>query len=147
MDFLIFSIILLLIGSITAHFAAKRGRSPINWFLIGALLGIMGLLLLFLLPNLATGKSLEKSSAAQTTANQPMSFDQPNTVSEYKRKKWFYLDNTHAQQGPVDFEKLMPAWKNKEISGQTFVWSEGMADWKKIEELQQFQSAILKENP
>jgi hypothetical protein len=142
MDFLLLSILLLLVATITAHYAIKRGRSAINWFIIGALFGIMGLLLLFLLPTLAEEKRTQDSETDNVSTTPSKSFDLADVVNENKQKKWFYLDNTHTQQGPVDFEKLASAWLNKEISAQTFVWSEGMSDWKTIQELNQFQESL-----
>lgn len=134
MELLILTLVLLLIGSITAHYAVQRGRSPVYWFTLGALFGIMGLLLLFLLPDLANQKD-KKTNIVQSSV-------QSHIANDYKGKKWYYLDDAHAQQGPMDFERLIPAWNDQLISSKTFVWSEGMSDWKTIEELHQFKEAL-----
>ena len=42
-----------LFGIISAVLAAPRGRSPVAWFVIGALLGIIGLILVVVLPSRA----------------------------------------------------------------------------------------------
>lgn len=135
MQIFIFIAFLLLIGSITAHYAIQRGRSPFNWFMIGMLFGIMGLLLLFLMPNLAT------QSSSKTQVQTSVAIEQ-NPPSEYQGKQWFYLDDSHAQQGPVSFRNLLPVWEKKGISSHSFVWCEGMSDWKTIEDLPRFKETL-----
>jgi MFS family permease len=112
----------LLFGQLTAHFARKKGRPPQLWFLIGALFGLLGLLLVFLIP--------PKRIKPQVPVLKPL---QRNSDSWLKM--WYFLDSTHRQNGPLEFPDFIKAWREKRISASSFVWGEGMEHWKKIEEL------------
>lgn len=119
----------LLFGGVSSYFAAKRGRDPFAWFMIGMLLGILGLLLLFLLPPLA-----EKPKEGETETAAPV--PEPSEIREPGRlNEWFYLDTTRNQIGPIPFHQLKKAWGEGIINPETLVWSQGLPDWKKVAEL------------
>lgn len=126
------SIILwVLIGAATAYFAHQRGRDPYIWFAIGILLGLFGILILVLLPPVGS---------AQEKVEEPTPFflesdKQPKIGYSVESKEWFYLDKLRQQIGPVQFETLKQQWEEGEIDEQTFVWYEGMSDWKQLNEL------------
>ncbi len=130
---IVLSIILwLLIGAATAYFANQRGRDPLVWFMAGMLLGFLGLLLLFLLP---TVNEEEIKETEYNLLQDPSEKGLPLHPRDYLIKDWYYYDNNQARQGPVPFENLQSLWNNGYISQETFVWSEGMNNWKKVEEL------------
>ncbi len=43
--------ILFILASATAFFADKRGRNPAGWFFVGLISGVIGLIILFCLPD------------------------------------------------------------------------------------------------
>lgn len=120
----------LTIGAATAYFANQRGRDPLIWFMIGMLLGIFGFLLLFLLP------AITEEGGAEEEIYEPKVESIPHQAThEYLVKDWYYYDRNRARQGPIRFDKLKDLWKESEISEDSYVWSEGMIGWQKIEEV------------
>jgi hypothetical protein len=122
----------LLFGGTSSYFASTRGRDPFAWFLIGMLIGILGLLLLFLLPPITVvEKDLVEESAAQDSFQ-----------SAFRFREWFYLDEKQQQKGPLAFSLLRKRWESGNLSTHTLVWSEGMGNWKKIDELPELKEAL-----
>lgn len=124
----------ILIGGVTGYFAEQRGRNPFLWFFIGMFFGFLGLLVLFLLPsakkeNVATPRPEEREDPRQVLMTPPPVL----TEKPLEQREWFYLDLTHQQQGPVSFQEVERLWKENQISARTYLWSEGMGDWKRIE--------------
>lgn len=113
-------------GFLAAHFAKKRGRSPLKWFFAGMFLGIMGLLVLFMIPKIV------KKTRTPTPASLRPTFPKR---SDAWLKMWYYLDRTHAQQGPFEFPDLIKKWRERGLSEQSFIWGEGMPEWKPLSEL------------
>lgn len=109
-------------GATCAHFARKRGRRPVVWFFLGTSLGLFGVALLFLLPKIEPKK---------WPGPLPMS---PKPMPR-QDELWFYLDQNHAKQGPLPFRDFHRAFEKAEFSDKSYVWSEGMEDWKHLEEL------------
>jgi len=116
-------VLLLILGAMTAVFAERRGRDPWIWFFVGMLLGLLGLLLLFILP-----------PAVKTKDEKPPT-TQPEPQQTLPEKLWYYLDQQHAQHGPVPLSQLKDLMAKNELSAASYVWSEGMETWKKIGEL------------
>lgn len=121
----------LLIGAITAYFAERRGRSPMVWFFVGALLGIFGLILVFILPSYAAKEVDEKKGEPVVFVAAPP-IAPPPVIEE---KLWYYLDQNHQQYGPVPYAQIKDLLDRQELTTDTYVWSEGMEDWKRISEL------------
>lgn len=127
----------LMIGSATAYFAHQRGRDPLIWFMLGMLLGFLGLLVLFLLP--------------------PIKEQMPQVDAEYARlerapethfgaaKDWFYYDDSRCRQGPVSYSQLKELMEHHVIKEDTYLWSEGMSGWKTAKE--QFSETLLYNSP
>ncbi len=120
----------LLFGGVTSYFAAQRGRDPFAWFMIGLLLGILGLLLLFLLPPVSESEVPDQKDSQEIE------------ISPVRLQDWFYLTPDRVQIGPVSFDVLQAAWKESKIGPDSFVWSHGMEDWKKIAELSSLREAL-----
>lgn len=142
----------LLMGAITSYVAAKRGRDPFIWFAIGILLGLIGLFILVLLPPYTPGSEKKEGDAA-------ISSDQDtgagsNLVSlvitpaaipskyDFVGKDWFYIDENGQQQGSITYHTLKTLWIEKKIETETFVWSEGMPEWKKIGSLTELAQSL-----
>jgi GYF domain 2 len=122
-------ILWLMIGSATAYYANQRGRDPVVWFMIGMLLGLFGLLLVFILPS---GKTENKEQSIDSTHDITVF----TAVPDYPLVGYYYYDRNQNRQGPLSLDDLKNAWTQKQVDKETFVWYEGLLDWKKIEELQ-----------
>lgn len=136
----------LLIGGATAHFAKQRGRDPVIWFLVGIFFGLLGLLLLFILPVASDQSQLaeqapEVNSLASSKNEDKPSLPHPNPP-DYLVKDWFYLDGASKQQGPVTFDTLRRIWQEGKIGWSSYVWCEGMESWKRLEELVDLKCAL-----
>lgn len=149
-------IFILIIASLTAYYASTKGRNPYIWFALGALLGIFAPLILFFLSVLAP--SQEKGGGEPTmTVSQPDPSLQvtekkpqaPLTPEELKRKEeedklWYYLDQNHHQMGPVSVFALRELWNSGRLELTSYVWSEGMADWTKVDNLPDLKDVLNK---
>lgn len=129
MEILVVVLSWLLFGGASSYFASQRGRDPFAWFLIGMLLGILGLLLLFLLPPIK--KENEATEDIEELSNENL----PETDVSFRLKEWFYLDENRNQMGPYSFSNLRKMWDQGKLNAKTFVWSDGMDGWKKVDEL------------
>lgn len=125
----------LVMGTISAYFATRRGRNPYAWFAICAFAGILGLCLLFFLSRINPVK--------QQVAPQPLNkaVVASSTILS-NNQTWFYLNALHEQQGPVPFDQLKASWKQGQIAPQTFVWCDGMDNWLKIIEVSHLHTAL-----
>lgn len=128
-------------GAITAYYAGQRGRDPFAWFLIGLFLGIFGVILVFILPSLEDEKKITSDESQvyrfQKNLLEVEAVEATHTQNqEFLTKEWFYYDLNKTRQGPVTVEELKKMWKDKVLNGETYVWCEGLDDWKKIQELQ-----------
>ncbi len=132
MEILVVIISWLLFGGASSYFARQRGRDPFAWFLIGMFLGILGLLLLFLLPPLAAPVSEVEEKEVE---------EEPAVVEEmpYRLKAWYYLDQDRNQIGPASFNQL----KKANIHADTLIWCEGMPEWKTIADVPEMRDALL----
>lgn len=133
MEIVIVIISWVIFGGATSYFAGQRGRDPFAWFFIGMLLGILGILLLFLLPALNV-----KEEAQVLEEEKPKEEGWPG----FRLKEWYYLNSAREQIGPSSYSALRDMWISKKISEQTYVWSEGMEEWKKIGEIPSLKEAL-----
>ncbi len=144
MDAQLFLTILLwlIIGSATAYYASQRGRDPLLWFMIGMMLGLLGLLLLFVLPIAVpeTAETITKSSEEKEDRPPPSPEDLSN---DYLIKDWYYYDNHQARQGPVRYEILKALWQSGDLTEDSFVWCEGMNEWKPIEQIPSLHAHLV----
>lgn len=113
------------VGSLCAYFARKRGRNPTTWFFVGFLLGLLGVLLVLILPPVSTKKPVSPPPAIPPQLKQPQEITQP----------WYYLDQYHAQKGPLNFDDLVALWDERVVIDTSYVWTEGMHEWRRINEL------------
>lgn len=141
-------IILLCVGMgwLNAYYAEQRGRNNIVWFIIGFYTGLLGLLVLFLLPAVTKdGKepsekqNSESIPEGETLTVEPLSIKR---TPEELDCEWFYVDNEKKQQGPISLEKMKELWQEKMIIDQTYVWCEKMQNWQYIKELSRLQEQL-----
>ena len=149
MDLKVSLICWIVLGSIIGYVAHKRGKNPYLWFVLGMFLGIFGFVLLLI----RTRKPATAANEAQaTSAAQPSSATLQPEAAPIEAKNalsaplqdplkdpvgssWHYLDATHKQQGPIGFGFLKLLWDEKNVTRSTYVWTEGMSEWKKIHQL------------
>jgi hypothetical protein len=131
----------LIIGSATAYYAGKRGRDPLLWFLVGMMLGLLGLLLLFILPVIASEASNTPKNPTENEEllNAPV-VELPNNILT---TDWYYYDSRQERKGPVRYELLKTLWQSGGLNEDSFVWCEGMEDWKKIEQMQSLHAYLI----
>jgi hypothetical protein len=123
-------IIATVIGVITAIVASYRGRNVIAWFFLGFLFGVMGLLLLFFLPDHSKKDDEEKKITVDVKI-----WPAIDTIDEYEETdeyEWFYLDSQHSQHGGIDTDGLRAVWQEGAIDETTYIWHDGMEQWKPI---------------
>lgn len=121
----------ILFGAASAYYGQIKGRDPILWFVLGALFGVISLIILFFLPTL---EPKEEPIEEQVIAEEPLL----NTFKSIRLRDWFYIDNDQKQQGPVTFTLLRRKLYDGTLNNSTLVWSEGMEGWSpanSIEEL------------
>lgn len=126
----------LLIGTANAYYANQRGRDPFAWFVIGMLLGLIGLLILFLLPPLEPTDDLHEMDELLPESSQDYVKD------HYQTKEWFYLDKERKQQGPISFTLLKRVWEQGELQDESLIWSEGMDAWHPVKELPHLKEGL-----
>ncbi len=123
MDPALLFLLFLGLGTLCGYQAKKRGRSFVTWFFVGAFFGLLGLLVLYLLP------SSKQPNTSQTQAPYPLpSPDQPLRL-------WHYLDSEANRKGPMSVYALSEAWIQQKIHRSTYVWNETMKDWMRIADL------------
>lgn len=125
-------VIAILMGSLTAYIAKGRGRSPSIWFFIGMFFGIFGLIALFFFPAI---KAEEKTSIVRQVPHAEPSPPVVEAVDPLATREWFYLDSQHKQLGPVPVGTLQELWKDKVVGEGSYVWCEGMENWKKVSDI------------
>ena len=146
-------------GALSAHFAQRRGRDPLIWFFLGILFGLIALIVLFYLPPATAEKPVgpvetsgsfsdAKMDAATSWANSLPADDEeeqailaPEDIPIAQRD-WFYLDTNRQQQGPVPLADLLQALKQGELNAESYLWSEGMDDWKRAKEIEGMSEAL-----
>lgn len=136
MDIFFKALLALTFGCLCACIAHKQGRKkPVIWFLVGFFLGIFGLLLVFILPRVTIVKSNTVNKAKPEASSKTHSNTivvEPIVIEE---TKWYYLNSQHEQQGPIFLSELKNLYIDNAISKATYVWQNGMMEWKRIQEL------------
>lgn len=144
-------ILLLIIASLTAYYANRKGRNPLLWFIIGVLLGIFApLILLFFSAvksepaDVARGLKISPpdSSRQQLSDSQLKSDDLK--LQEEENKLWYYLDQNHQQIGPVSVIALRELWNRGLLELNNYVWSDGMEQWEKVDNLPELKAILNK---
>ena len=130
-------------GSICAYFAQKQGRSPRKWFFIGMLLGLFGLLILFLMRPYENWR-LKRQKGKQTEKKEESPAIQSLFTHAPPDILWYYLDLEHQQQGPMSLNALENDWKAEKLRPSTWIWNEQLPDWKPLSEVFSFSKEEIK---
>jgi hypothetical protein len=134
-------IIWVIIGAITANLAKQRGRDPYVWFLVGMVLGLFGILALFILPK-AKRSDVPNPHVVIPTVIVPEVVVEP--IQLFHCKDWFCVDVSKKQLGPMNFTDFKKLWDEKKILPQSYVWTEGMASWLPLSNVPDLESALNK---
>jgi hypothetical protein len=105
-----------------AYYSQGRGRRPAVWFGIGLLLGLIGLILLFIMP------VVKRKDPSVLTPATPQSADKPQPL-------WYYLNLDNQPLGPMSLDALKEVMGAGTIDGSTYVWNENMEGWKPYKEV------------
>lgn len=154
MQILLSLLLSLLFGGMSAYLASYKGRRPHIWFITGFLLGIIGFIVLLFLPSVKNPASEPPPSAADFYETIPPALNQDEeeitrvlTPEEtFQTSSWYYLDTTHQQIGPIDFEMLAQLWEEQKITDATYLWTEDMTGWQHVSELPALQQLLNGEN-
>lgn len=139
------------VGATTGYVASKRGRDPYLWFFLGILFGVFSLLLLMILPSHGEGVKREAESEGEIDDNSGETVSLVITPASQLTKEsfflvdWFYLDKEGRQQGPLAGDVLKTLWQEEKIIAATFVWSNGMPQWKRIAEIEGLSDSLNKQ--
>lgn len=113
-------------GLLCSHLAKKRGKRQLPWFFTGLVLGIFGVILLYVLP---TRQSPQKAPPKKKAPA-------PIERSDAWMKMWYYLEPaSRKQKGPMEFPDLAKQWREKALTDKTLIWGEGMKEWQKVQDL------------
>ncbi len=123
-------------GAICAWISRQRGQKPIQWiiwFVIGALLALLGL---FIFPFLWLSGA-KKRVRKRTVAAAPRKPREPTLVGP-KDKLWYYLEEgTRQQQGPLSHTAIEDARKSGKLTPATLIWHEELKEWSELRSLLQ----------
>lgn len=140
-----------IMACVTAYYASTKGRNPVLWFFLGAFFGVIALLILFILSFMKNGSD-EKSDVPTMTVSRPDSALHPSPSipldlkrAEEEDKLWYYLDQNHQQMGPVSIVALRELWNTGRLELASYVWTEGMEKWQKVEYLPALKAILNKE--
>jgi len=120
------------LGGVSAYYAKERGRNPYVWFFVGLIFGILGLILLFILPKRGIQDFAKKKEPVEESIDiLPVQKETP----AYQKKFWYYLDENNNQCGPMSFEKLKTFFQEGKITSSTYTWYEELEQWKPLKEI------------
>lgn len=128
----------ILIAFMTSRLAEGRGRNPANWFLYGILFGLFATAFLFLLPPIAAEEKPSRTRNIQDREAPPSNLSN----NPFDDKEWFYLNDLGQQAGPVSFTVLRRLWNEGNLHSSTYVWAEGMEEWRKVEAIANMESSL-----
>lgn len=135
-----------LFAFICSKIAKRKGRDPITWFYIGFFLGLLGVVIIALLPSREfQNLSYQKAAASHSLDDPdetPITIGPDPIYEEIRRKNWYYLDTHQTQFGPMSFEAFKAAYLEGRINLASYVWNEEMADWKKLQELSEYHKFL-----
>ncbi len=80
-------------------------------------------------PSVAPADSTAPPSSGQ--AGRSEAAPGTSTPSDHEDRAWYFADH-QGRQGPVSLTILRTLWAQGVVTGQTYVWAEGMGDWASI---------------
>jgi hypothetical protein len=141
----------ILIGAAASYLAYQRGRDPYIWFALGIFLGILAVLALVLLPPIQSQEEIEadqknqeiiKLREKQVQEQEKIENSPDLQPQSIQTKEWFYLDKSRQQQGPYSFYIISELWENGDITAHSYMWSNGMPDWRRVHDIPELFNAL-----
>lgn len=117
-----------------ASLAQKKGKHPLIWGIIGFSLSIFGIIL-FLLQDYFDRKKAKKIKVLEKKQSL-----EPPPVEDF----WYYVDSGCHKIGPVKLRDLENAWEKSNINENSYIWKNGMPEWKKIKEIPEVSKDLAK---
>ncbi|MCH9632266.1 MAG: hypothetical protein S4CHLAM6_05970 [Chlamydiae bacterium] len=146
MQYLIALISGLIWGTICLLVAKIKGRDPRGWFFLGLLFSFFALIALLFIPSqkamllAAEAKAIKEKEEAEQLELQEAPTNPKATTLE--KRSWYYLDKANSQVGPIDLDSLKKEKSEGNIHTKTYLWSEGMMDWKILDELNYLKTEL-----
>lgn len=128
----------LFFGFLTAYIARSKGRDPKTWFLVGVLLGLLAIATILLVPRKKDTIIIAKNNKPAEPLPKVVTVQENPLLSQ----QWYYLDQNHQQYGPVYFSALKDLYQTQHISEGTFIWTEGMENWKKLDDHSELKGLV-----
>jgi hypothetical protein len=118
--------------------------------LLGFVFGVLSLIVLLLLPPVRQadeGIGMKEELPAPRPASSTLEpAQEPQRISYQEEEKlWYYLDQNHQQYGPISLIGLRELWNTGKVELTSYVWTEGMEKWEKVESLPDLQRALAKD--
>lgn len=126
----------LFFGFLTAYLAKRRGKKPTPWFFVGLFLGLFGVALVLILPWIE-----KKLKPRPIVVSRIQTREQVLALPE-SAQSWYFLDRKHTQMGPLQFKEFVEKWKSGEVRPDSYVWTDGMGEWKRVNALPSLQKAL-----
>lgn len=132
-DLLTVCLVLLGVAGFVAYQAHVRGKNPWLWFAIGIAFGLLSpILLLFFTTGNQTKNDKQPEEKKSVLPPEPTATP---TMAHEDDAVWFYLNKQREPLGPVSLVALRELLDRGELNETDFVWTKGMNDWKKIQEI------------
>ncbi len=140
---------------ISAYYAEKKGRSSLGWFVLGFIFTFLALIVLYFLPPVKkdeeisplVNKPINSATESYPSSSPSTLLPPPFEASPEENVLWFYLDLDHKQIGPVSVIALRELWNRGDLLLNSYVWTEGMEKWEKIDQLSDLKAILNKPSP
>lgn len=135
------SLIVLLVqvfsGFIGYYIAIKKNRSPVLWFIIGFFFGLLGILILLLLPEMPKiqNKSPYRNQYSSNSNQQNEILEKTIILNDEEASCWFFLTDEKQTLGPFSLQTICKNISKKEQPEKTWLWKKGMKNWQRLEEI------------
>lgn len=141
MQSLIVLLIQVLSGFIGYYIAIKKNKSPVLWFIIGFFFGLIGILILILLPETPNiqNKPPYRNQYSSKPNQQNETFEETIILHEDENQEefdhWFFLNHEKQTLGPFSLKAICKNISKKEQPEKTWLWKKGMKNWQRLEEI------------
>ena len=147
-DFRILICLWVLMGTLTAWLASKKGRRPRVWFFIGVFFGLLALAILVFMPKIVDAGDVDiKENPQENSKENSLPLEPEICDPQLSSKEWHYIDGDHQKCDPVNFKSLKKLWDEGIVTEETFLWMDDMKDWEKCKKLPGLQKLLHEEPP
>lgn len=144
MEILFTLVILFCVAWINWILAEKKGRNPHVWFIVGLFFGFLSLLILWLLPSLKQTKGESDLVPVPEPVLEIKPTSDTASHAQWASDRWYYVSLEGVQMGPIDFSLVQEMMKDNRVRPETYLWCEGMENWKRCRDLSFGQKLLVK---